>query len=146
MSSAYCTSRLLVDMNGADLDSAVRGCGDARGPGEGVVERGAIEDEVAAERLLHLRVRAVAHETLVLADTYRRRGRGRGQLVAADEDARCPRGLRELPVLLVGGPPLGVRKPLPPALVRVDQRQVLHRSLLLRSFRHGLSDGRRSRL
>src|SRR6188472_1462407 len=119
-------SRLRVDVDGTDLDSAVLGRGYPRGPVERVIEGRAVEDEETPERLLDLGVRPVGDEPLVVADTDGRGARGRGELLAADEDARGPRSLGELAVLLVCGVALGVGHRLPHALVGVDQSQVLH--------------------
>src|SRR5262245_14764020 len=119
MSSAYFISLLRIAVDGTDLDGAVGGGRDAGGPLERVVQRGAVEDEEAAERLLHLGVRAVADELVAVADPHGGRRRGRPELVAGDEHARRPRCVRELAVLLAGTLLLRFRHPFPPGLVRV---------------------------
>ena len=117
-----------IDVDRPDLDRAVLGAGDARGPVERLVHRVALEDEEAAERLLHLGVRAVGHERLVVADANRRRVARRRELVPAGEHACCLRVACERAVALVPGFALLVRERRPRLLVRVDQRHVLHAS------------------
>src|SRR6188474_2116160 len=126
MSSAYFMSGLRVDVDGANLNGAMMDCGNPRGPVERVVEGRAVEDEEAPERLLHLGVRPVGDEALLVADADGRGARRRRELLAADEDPRVPRSVGELAVLLVRGAALGVRHRLPDALVGVDQGNVLH--------------------
>src|SRR5918994_4975738 len=94
-------SGLPVDVDGTNLDRAGLGGGDARRPVQRGVERGAVQNEIATERLLHVRVWPVAHELVALADPDGRRGCRRGELFAADEDAGCACRARELRVLLV---------------------------------------------
>jgi hypothetical protein len=65
-------------------------CGNPRGPVERVVEGRAVEDEEAPERLLHLGVRPVGDEALLVADADGRGARRRRELLAADEDPPRP--------------------------------------------------------
>src|SRR5262245_54194567 len=100
MSSAYFISLLRIAVDGTDLDGAVGGGRDAGGPLEPVVRRRGVENEEAAARLLHRRVRTVADELVAAADPHGGRRRRRPELVACDEHARRPRRVRELAVLL----------------------------------------------
>ena len=65
-----------------------------RAASRGLVHGRALEDEVAAERLLGLGERAVGDHGLAVADAHGRRGRRRVELVAAEHDARLARASR----------------------------------------------------
>ena len=111
-----------------DLDGAVLGAGDLRGPVERLVDRVALEEVVAAQSLLHLGIRTVGDQRLAVANANRRRRRGRRELVAAEHDACFARLLREREVTLDQRPARLVGERLPAGLVGVDQCQVLHAS------------------
>ena len=116
-------------MDGTDLDRAVLGGRDARRPVDGLVDGLAVEDEVAAERLLHLRVRAVGDERLAVADADGRGVARRRELVAAGHDARLARLVRERAVAARTRPRArSSRERLPARLVSVDQCQVTARA------------------
>ena len=91
-----------------------------------LVHRLAFEEEVAAERLLHLCVRPVGHERLAVANADGRRvARGR-ELRSADHDAGLARFVRERAVLRVYGFPLVGGERVPAGCIAVDQCHELH--------------------
>ena len=94
-------------------------------PSAGLVDRLALEDVVAAERLLQLGERAVRDERLVAADAHRRRGRDRVELVAADGTSCLARGRCTRPAR---APARSGDRSAHAALLAVDQCQVLHPS------------------
>ena len=99
-----------------------------RGVLDRLVHRRAFEDEVAAERLLHLCVRPVGHERLAVADAHGRRITRRREFRSADHDAGLARFVRERAVLRVHGFPLVGGECVPTGCIAVDQCHELHAS------------------
>src|SRR5918999_1539735 len=115
-------SALLSRVDGANLDGTVLRCRDLRGELAGGVDRVGLDDEEAAELLLHRGVGAVRHEVLAVADPHRRRRVSRLELGTADDLV----ALREVDVALVNRLLLLVAQALPVVLAGVVQGQEFH--------------------
>jgi len=123
--------RPLILRDRPHLDAADPRPRDPRGHLDRLVQIARLDDVVAAELLLGLRVRAVGGGDPALPDADRRRGGGRQEPVAPGEVAARPYRRRELALFVEVPRRVGLRHLLH-HLFRADQAQVFHRIPLAR--------------